>query len=185
MGNKDKGFAFFFQVKQNLKQLFCLLRRQNRRRLVQNNDICPAHQSLDDLHSLSLSYRNLADLFVQLNFHVILVDIMSDFFSGFVKIDGNAFFRLEAQNHVLQNCQLIYQHELLMNHTDSSGNGSSRIQLCDPLSFYDKLSAVNGIHSIEKLHHRRLSSAVFSDQRVYLPLFQGEFSLSHCVHLAE
>jgi len=164
MRNKDKGFSILFQIVQDFKQTFRLLRSQNRCRLIQNDDISTSHQCLDNLDTLRLTNGYLAYLLIQLHVHMILFNIFFNFFSCLVKVNCQSLFRFKSQNNILQNRQLIYQHKFLMDHADTVLNCNLRCDGSHRFPLDDNLALVNGIHAVQKLHHGGFTSSIFTNQ---------------------
>ena len=62
MGNEDDGIALIFQVNELLEKLGRLLRGQDRRRLVEDQDLRAAHEGLENFDLLLHADRNVDDL---------------------------------------------------------------------------------------------------------------------------
>ena len=87
MGNEYDGFSALLETLKDFEEAYRLLGRKHRSRLVQNDRLGTAHQGLDDLDTLCLTYGNLADLLVELHIHVVFFNIFSDILSGLLKIN--------------------------------------------------------------------------------------------------
>jgi hypothetical protein len=61
VGDEDDGFVLALEHAQHLEQLVRLGRRQHGRWLVKHEDLCAAHQRLQDLDSLLQADRQFAD----------------------------------------------------------------------------------------------------------------------------
>ena len=162
MGNKDDGFTVFSQVIKDFEETFCLLRGQYRSRLIQNDDAGTSCQYLNDLNPLGLTYRDLGYLLVQLNIHVVLIYVLLYGFSCGGKIYGQTFPRFKSQDDILKNSQLFYQHEFLMDHSDTGLNGCFWRNALVLFSSDGHSSRIKGIHSVQKLHHGGFSRTIFS-----------------------
>ena len=174
MRNKHNRMSGLFEIIENFKQLLCFLRRQNARRLVKNDDVCAAAERLDNLHALRLADADLVDLLIQLDIHVIGFYVLADLFSCCLPVNCQSLGRLKAENDVFQYRQFVDQHKLLMHHADTGCNGILRGIMRQFLPIEKNLAAVDGIHAIKHLHHRRFARAVFSDDGVDFTLFQIE-----------
>ena len=85
VGDKYDGLAVLFSSPQGSQQFVGLLRRQDRRGFVQYQNISAAIEGLNNLNPLHLSYGNVGDFFVQLNRHLVIVNIVLDLRPGRVK----------------------------------------------------------------------------------------------------
>ena len=63
MGDNNNRLAVFTHTPKNIKQIPGLLRRQDRRRLIQNQNVCAPVQYLDNLHHLFFGDRHLIYFF--------------------------------------------------------------------------------------------------------------------------
>ena len=151
---------------QLLEQLDRLLRGQNRRRLVQNQDLRAAHKCLEDLDLLLHADRDVHDLGLRLDVQVVLFRVFLRDSNGLRVVDEQTLARGHAEHHVFRDGQARYEHEMLVHHADPVGNGDGGGRECQLFAVHPNLAARRLLQTEQHLHKRRLSSAVFAHQRV-------------------
>ena len=172
MRNKDKGIALFFQFFQFVKQVLDLLCRQNGRRLVQDQDLRPTDQSLQDLHLLFHTDRDIHNFGVCVHGKVEFLRVFLRDRHCLLVIDHDARFRRShAQHHVLSHGQARHQHEMLMDHADPLADSHGRRRQMDRLSVDQDLAGGRLFQTEQHLHQRGFPSAVLSHQCMDLTYF--------------
>ena len=76
---------------------------------------------------------------------------------------------LSAEQDVLSHRQHRDQHEVLVNHANSAGDGIRGIGDLDRFSIEQDFAFIRAGQSVENIHERRLARAVFAKQGVDLP----------------
>ena len=79
MGNDNDGAAIGSHVPKHREKFFCLLRSQDRRRLVQDQDVGSAVQHFDDLNGLFLGNGHLINFLIRIYLKAILIHKSFDF----------------------------------------------------------------------------------------------------------
>ena len=119
MGNEDDGIALIFQVNELLEKLGRLLRGQDRRRLVEDQDLRAAHEGLENLDLLLHADRNVNDLCLGLDMEIKALGIFLRDFHGLLVVEEEALSRCHAEHHVFRDRQARNEHEVLVHHADT------------------------------------------------------------------
>src|SRR5262249_51121438 len=82
-----------------------------------------------------------------------------------------------AEDDILGDCQHGYEHEMLMHHTNAVCHSVAGTAETDRGTVYDNLTLVRPGKAIENVHQRRLTSPIFSQQRVDLTLRELEVNV--------
>ena len=174
VGNEDDGIALIFQVNELLEKLGRLLRGQDRRRLVEDQNLRAAHEGLENLDLLLHADRNVNDLCLGLDMQVKALGIFLRDFHGLLVVEEEALSRCHAEHHVFRDRQARNEHEVLVHHADpmrDGDGGRSEVQL---LPIHPDLAARRLLEAEEHFHKRRFTCAVFAHQRVNFALSQGK-----------
>ena len=73
---------------------------------------------------------------------------------------------LDAENDVLENREIVDQHEVLVHHADAELQRMAGIGDVLELAVDEDLAAVGGVEAVEDRHQRRLAGAVLPDDAV-------------------
>ena len=165
------------QVLELCKKLPGLLRGEHRRGLVENQNLGPAQQRLDDFHALLEAHRDVAHHKAGLHLQIVFLPHLARHVGRLVPVDDKAFFGLVAQHHVFGHRQLVDQHEVLMHHADAKPDGNAGA--CDfaglPLDV--NLPVIRLLQSEQHLHEGGFARAVFAANGVDFPFFDRELHL--------
>ena len=172
MGDDDDRLAVLFHGAHDGKELLRLLRRQNRRRLVQNENICAAVEHFDDLHRLLFRDGHVVDLLFGIDVKAVLLGDRADLFIDAPR--AVALFLLDAEHDVLRRREDIDELEVLMHHADLIAEGILRRGDDDLLPVDEDLSFVGIVDAGDHVHERRLAAAVLAEQSEDLAFPQGE-----------
>ena len=123
VGNEHNGMSLFLQMDQLLKQLVCFLGRQYGRGFVQNQDFSPPCQRLQYFNFLFHTHGEGSCNGFCLHFQVIFAAQFLCEAHCFFLAYKQPFLRLHAKDDVLCRRKRFHQHEMLVDHPDSVGNG--------------------------------------------------------------
>ena len=168
MRDDNEGLAVGLHVAHDGEELVRLLRGEHCGRLVQNEDVRPAVEHLDDLDGLLLRNGHVVDLLIGVDVEPVFVADLFDLFAGF----GNVELAFKAEDDILRCGEKIDELEVLVDHTDAVferilGGGDR-----DGFAVNVDLPLVGEIDAGEHVHQRRLAAAVFAEQRQDLALVQ-------------
>ena len=162
VGNDDDGLAVGAHVAQHLEELVRLLRGQNSGRLVQNQDVGPAVENLDDLNGLLLRDGHVVDLLGRVDVESVPV---ADLLNPFV---GRSHIELlplvESKDDIFRGGEYVDQLVVLVDHADLVVECVLRAADRDRLSADQDLAVVGEVDACEHIHQRGLAAAVFAEQ---------------------
>ncbi len=124
MGDENNGFALLCQRAHDDEQLVGLLRGQNGGGLVENQDVGLAVQQLDDFHALLHAHGQILNVAVRVHSQAVLVGNFADAGRGPLAVQETAVFcRFFTQHHIFGHRKHGHEHEMLVDHADSAGDG--------------------------------------------------------------
>ena len=126
VGDQNDALSIGSQVLNDLHQAFDLLGSQGSCGLIQNQRVGTPVKNFQDFYSLLHSHRNIFNLGIRIDFHVVALGKFHHFLSGCCLVDHQASHRFDTQNNVFCYCKGLNQHEMLMHHTDTNVNGIFR-----------------------------------------------------------
>ena len=121
MGNDDDGLPIRLHVPHDREQLIGLLGGEHRRGFIQDQDIRPPVEHLDDLQGLLFRDRHIVDLFVRLHHEAVPVAYFFHLEPHVAKIHHPVF--VEAQDDIFRSSKHIHQLKMLMDHADPKVKG--------------------------------------------------------------
>ena len=121
VGDDDDGLAVGAHVAQDGEELFGLLGGKDGGGLIQNQDVRPPVEHLEDLHRLLLRHRHVVDLFAGIDVKAVLFADLLHPAGGGPEIEGP--LPLQAQDDVLCRGEHVHQLEVLGDHADAQGVG--------------------------------------------------------------
>ena len=162
VGDEDDRLAVFPHGFQDRKQFRRLLRRKYGGGFVQDEDVRAPVQHLDDLHSLLFRDGHLVDLLVRIDAETVFVGDLLDPGSDLLQVVLAVF---DSQRHVLCRGEHVDQLKVLMDHADAVFISVLRRTDGHFLSVDEDLALIRIVDAGQHVHERRLSGAVFSQQR--------------------
>ena len=183
MGDDDDGVALLLHPAQDAEELLDLLHGEDGGGLVQDDDLGPIAQDLDNLQGLLFGHRHICH-----------------FFSGIQ--DEAKFFRhllylekavppqqqaglLLAHPDVVGRGEHVHQLKVLVDHPDTQPFGVLRGIDGHQLPLHQNISPVRLINAGEHIHQGGLSRAIFPQQGQNLPLAQVQVHILVGRHAAE
>ena len=168
----DDGLAVLLHRAHDGKEFFRLLRRQNRRRLVQNEDVRAAVEDLDDLHRLFFRDGHIVDLLFGIDVKAVFSGDRADLFVDAARTV--ALFLPDAEHDVLRRREDVDELEVLMHHADLIAEGVLRRGDDDLPPVDEDLPFVGVVDARDHVHERRLAAAVLAEQSEDLSLPERE-----------
>ena len=157
----DDGLSVVAHVAQHGEELVGLLRRENSRRLVKNENIRAAVKDFHDLDRLLLGDGHIVDFLRGIDAEAVLIANLPDLCRGCLEIELAG----QTENDVLRRRQHVYELEMLMDHADAVVKGILGGADDDFFSVDLDFAFVRKIDAGEHVHERRLAAAVFAEQR--------------------
>ena len=119
VADEDDRHPFRDEILEDREELVRLLRSQNRRGLVEDEDVCVAIERLQDLHPLLLADGDVLDASIGIDGEVeALRDLEHALARARVVEEDAAGLRFGGEDDVLGNGHHRDQHEVLVHHPD-------------------------------------------------------------------
>ena len=175
VGDDDDGLAVGLHIAHDGEQLFRFLRGQHGGGFVQDQDIRPAVQHLDDLQGLLLGDGHIAHQLVGVHVEAVAVADLPHLAAHFLQVQPATAF--QPQHDVFGRGEHVHQLEMLMDHADAQvervvGRGDGDLFAVD-----EDLAAVGEVDAGEHVHQCGLAGAVFAQQGQDLALVDGQRDL--------
>lgn len=171
MRDEDDGQAFGLELAQVVEERVHFLRHEHGGRLVEDEDLGTAVEDLEDLHALPVGDTEVLDQGVGTYAEAVRVRDLLDLPAG---LGTDAVQLLAAENHVLQDREVVGEHEVLVHHADTAGDGVAGAVEGDLLPVDGDGALVRLLHAVEDLHQGRLAGAVLADQGMDRALADGD-----------
>ena len=174
VGNEDDGLAPCDKRTHDRDQIFDLLRHQNGRRLIKNENICVAVEHFQDLCALLHADGDLVSAGVRINGQTVALTELLHTADGLLHVELQAVARLGAEHDVFRNREVVDQLEMLVHHADAEAIGLAGVADVDRLAVDEDLTGVRLVDAHDDIHQSRLARTVFAEQGEDLALMQLE-----------
>jgi hypothetical protein len=171
VGDEDDRLAVGLELAHVGEQLLDLLGDEHGRRLVEDQDVRPPVQQLEDLDPLLLADADVLDPGVGVQRGAEPTGQLLHPALGLAQVEAApALVGLGPEDDVLGHREVVDQHEVLVDHADAQLDGLAR--RVDMLCFApdQDLALVGLLKAVEHLHQGRLAGPVLADQGVDLAL---------------
>ena len=158
VGDDDDGFPVGLHGPEHLKELVRLLGGEDGGGLVQNQDVGPPVEDLDNLHRLLLGDGHVVDFLAGIDVEAVLFADGPNLFLGGPDIQLPRL--LQPQDDVLRGGEHVHQLVVLVNHADAARKGVLGGADGDGLAVYKNLALVGEVDAGEHVHQRGFSAAV-------------------------
>ena len=167
--DENNRLAFFGETAQDFEEALGLLRGQNSRGLIHDQQPRAAIERFQDLDSLLHADGKIRDPGRRVDLQPISIRQRADLLAGLGDIHGaEGADGLVAKDDVLGDGQWRNQHEMLVHHADAEPDRVRRAMDGGRVAVDDDLAAVGADQSVDDVHQRRLSGPVLSQKRVDL-----------------
>ena len=152
------------------EQVVRLVRRQHRRRLVEDQDARLLVQRLEDLHPLLLADGELPDLRVRIDAEAVALAELAHLRLDGARVDAElaAHAAPVAEHEVLRDAEPLDEAEVLVHHPDPGVDRLARRREVDLLAVERDRPRVRAVEAGEDVREGRLPGAVLAEQRVHL-----------------
>ncbi len=178
VGYEDHRDALIGQVANRSEEFRHLLGYQDGRGLVENEDLRPAEQDLDDLDPLPFADREVFGQGLRIERESVGLAQLDDLVLGGTEIDLDAGARLGAEHDVLEHREVVGQHEMLMNHPDAEIDGVLGGTHLELRAVHQDRAFVGLHHPVEDLHQGGLAGPVLAHDRVDLTGADNQFDVA-------
>ncbi len=167
----DYRLAVRPHLSHNVKELFGLLRSENRRRFVKYQDIGTAVKNLKYLHRLLFRHRHFIYFFLRIKLKAVFFADLPDVFRRLVQ---PVIFILNAENDILGCRKDVDQLKVLVHHTDLifvrvlGGTDNCGFPVNEDFSLVGK------INSRYHIHKRRFAASVLAENGEYFSPLKGK-----------
>ena len=161
--DENDRLALILELLEDTEEVVGLGRRQHAGRLVEDQDLGAAIERLEDLDALLQADRQFLDDGVRIDLEAVFALQPLQLGAGI----GDAFLQqrlvLGAEDDVLDDGEILDQHEMLVDHADAERDGVvGRLDRHLLAADFD-LAAVGLIEAVEDRHQRRFAGAVLAD----------------------
>ena len=174
MGDKEDGFPFRREIAHDLQQLLNLLGGQHGGRLVENQDLVVPVQHFQNFRALLHTDGDVLDQRVRIDPQAVFFRQRHDLFPGAGALKNAVLRILVTEDDVVQHGEALHQLEMLVNHADAQSIGIVGVVDFDLHAVLFDHALFGLIKAEQNAHQRGFSGAVFTQQGVYLALFQLE-----------
>ena len=174
MGDEQDGFALRRQILHDLHQLFDLLGRQNRRRLIEDQDLVVPVEHLQDLRALLHAHGDILHQRVRVHLQAVLLRQGQDLLPGLLLLQEAVLAGLHAQDDVVQDGEALHQFEVLVYHADSQRVGVIGVLDLHHLAVLFDDALLRLVQAEQHAHQGGFSGAVLAQQGMDLAPLQLE-----------
>ena len=167
VGDEDDRLTFVGHLTQRGRQVGCLLGRQDRCGLVQDQHVGPPVEELQDLHPLLLPDGELPDVGIGVHGQAVAGGEGGQLLAHLLQVQDEAG-GVETQDDVLGHGEAFDQHKVLVDHTDAVSDGVPRGAQVDGPAVDDDLALVGPVEAGEDVHQGALAGPVFPQQGQHL-----------------
>ena len=166
MGDQDHRLALVPERPQQHEELIGLGRGEHGGRLVEDQDLRPAIQRLQDLDALLQADGEIADARIGVDGEAVFTGEPRQFRTRPADAGLQQRPALGAQRHVLGDAQRRHQHEVLMDHADAGRDRIRRGADADGSPLDPDVPRIGLVEAVEDRHQRRFAGAVLADDAV-------------------
>ena len=149
--------AFGLHLGEVREQFVDLLRHEHGRRLVEDEDLRPAVEHLEDLDALTGADAEVGDEHVGVDAEPVGLRDARDLRA---RLRPDAVQLLGAEDDVLEDGEVVREHEVLEHHADAGLDRVLRRRERDLVTVDADRALVGLLHAVEDLHERRLAGTV-------------------------
>lgn len=161
--DEDDGESLRLELAQVVEERLDLLRYEDGGGLVEDQGAGAPVEDLEDLHALAVGDPEVLDHGVGPDAETVRVGDLLDLGAGPVP---DAVQLLGAEYDVLQDGEVVGQHEVLVHHADAPVDGVARVGERGLFAVHRDGALVRLLHAVKDLHERGLAGAVLTDEGV-------------------
>lgn len=161
--DEDDGEALGLELAQVVEERIDLLRYEDGGGFVEDQGAGAAVEDLEDLHALTVGDPEVLDHGVRADPESVRVGDLPDLRAGPV---ADAVQLLGAEYDVLQDGEVVGEHEVLVDHADAAVDGVARVGERGLFAVHRDGALVRLLHAVQDLHQSGLAGAVLTDESV-------------------
>ena len=181
MGDDDNGLPVLDQVLHDRQKFIDLLLCQDCSGLVQDQDLRPAVQRLEDFYALLHTHGNIADAGVRIDLKPVFLNNVQNVLTRLLHVGQDTSVGLAAQDNVLGDGEILHQHEVLVHHSDPVLDRRRGILDIYFFAVDENFSLVRAVKPVEDIHQCAFAGAVLAQNRVDGSLLDIEFDVCECI----
>ena len=174
VGNEEDALALGREILHDLHQLLDLLRRQNGRRLVEDQDLVVAVEHFENFGALLHTDGDILDDRVGIDVQTVFLGQIENLFARVLLLQKAHLVRLNAEDDVVEDREALDQLEVLVHHADAERVRVVRVADLNLAAVLVDLALLRLVQAEQDAHKRRFASAVFAEQGVDFTLFQPQ-----------
>ncbi len=164
MRNKKQRSPSISESTKLIEESGYLLRRQDRRRLIEDQNLCVATEQLEDFDLLAGGHRKITQSHLGTQRKPKFVDSLLYPQSRFTRLEtAKRTHWLDPQHHVFPDREFGDLDQFLMDHADPGSQGILRIADRQAMAVEGNDTGVGMLEAVEHLHQSALASAVLAD----------------------
>ena len=167
--------SFLGKIPHDLHKVFDLLRRKDSGRLVENEDLVITVEHLKDLRPLLHTYGYVLNQSVRVDMQTVFFRKLENLCTCLGLFENAELGgRLNTENDVVKNGETLNELKMLMHHADAEIVCVVRVIYFDLNTVFFDSAVLRLIKTEKNTHQSRFSCSVFTEQGMYLALFQLE-----------
>ena len=172
VGDKEDALALGREVFHDLHEFLDFLRRQNGRRLVEDQDLVVAVEHFENFGALLHTDGDILNDCIGIDVQTVFLRQRENLFARVLLLQEAHFVRLNAENDVVEDREALDQLEVLMHHADAEFVCVVRVADLDLAAVLVDLALLRLVQTEQDAHERRFARAVFAEQGMNFSLFQ-------------
>ena len=185
VGDQNDRLPLFSEPAKDAEQVVRLLGGERARGLVQDQDLGPPVEGLQDLHPLLQAHRQVAHAGIRRHLQGIVLRQPRQLPPRPARARGEQRPALGAQDHVLDHRKGVHQHEVLVDHADTGGDGVLAALDGQGPPGDANLTPIGLVEAVEDAHQSGLAGTVLADDPVNGPGCDREAHVPVGVNRAE
>ena len=183
--DEEHRLALAAERGEDAEELVGVLGSQDRRRLVEDEQVGASVEGLEDLDALAMADAEIGDARVGVDLQVVLAAEPHELGARPAHPGAEQEAAFDAEHHVLEHREWLDEHEVLVHHADPGCERILRAPDDRRLAAHEDLAAVRLVVAVEDAHQGRLAGAVLAHDAVNRPGPDDERDVAVGVHRAE
>src|SRR5207244_492385 len=159
VADEDDRLSVRLEAADDGEQLLRLLRGEDSRGLVEDQDLGAAIERFENLDALLLADSDVAHERARVDREAELLRQLAHTLLGAALVEEDALARLDAEDDVLGHRHHRDEHEMLVHHPDAGLDRIARRAEVDGLPVQEDVAAVSVVEPVQDVHERRLAGA--------------------------
>ena len=166
MSDEDHGLPLVTEGPEDAEEVVGLLGGEDGGGLVQDQDLGAPVEGLEDLDALAGAHAEVGHPGVEVHLQVVLAAQALEAGPGPGQPVPEPEASLDPQDDVLQDGERLHQHEVLVDHADTGGQGGLRAAHGHRPTLDEDRAPIRAMVAVEDPHEGGLAGAVLADDPV-------------------